>query len=140
MYVNAVRTKLVNLVQYTHPTSSGHYIERAVTHNVNLIKFALCVTGSGQHVRDPIYIWAFLGLSPNVHKWVNYKLSRTCVRVNNALFLALSLCINSIGRTMNDECGVQRTIQRAATHSVRSVQQQFVKRCPETLQAVSTTQ
>ena len=51
MYVNAVSTKLVNLVQYTHPASAGHHIERAVTRSVNLIKFALCVTGSGQLVR-----------------------------------------------------------------------------------------
>ena len=51
MYVNAVSTKLANLVQYTHPTSAGHHIERAVTRSVNLIKFALCVTGSGQLVR-----------------------------------------------------------------------------------------
>ena len=62
------------------------------------------------------------------------------VRVSNALLLALSLCINSIGHTMNDECGVQQTMQKVATHSVRSVKQQFVMRCPETLQAVSTTQ
>ena len=51
MYVNAVSTKLVNLVQYTYPTSAGHHIERAVIHNVNLIKFALRVTGFGQLVR-----------------------------------------------------------------------------------------
>ena len=51
MYVNAVSTKLVNLVQYTYPTSAGHHIERAVIRSVNLIKFALCVTGFGQLVR-----------------------------------------------------------------------------------------